>query len=407
MNARYVWIWLPEDRAPTLCGRLFWDGARAQFAYVRSYPENRKAISLHPDWPLDEPAGHKHGPADDDALPPVFVEVAPGAWGEYAIRKLGGRSLSAFEYLIHPAADRVGAFEFSEKPMEPPEVIAPLGEQQISQLRAVISALESERGLPEQLRLVWRHGTTVGGRWPKASLVDRNGVHWLLKFGSRVHHREHQPRVEALGLSLAKACGIAVPEFRLEQNDVQPMLWVRRFDRLDDGKRRHMISVRTLMALSERDALDRGSYPVVGAALRRLARVPGDAAAWFDRMILNIVIGNTDDHPLNHLFFWDGERLSLAPAFDVEPQIEEVLQHSMRIGPEGGRGTIGNALAGCAEYGLTRDEAEDRVRRIARCVEKHWRGLADLHGLRPEQMRGLERSAILGRETGASRYLAA
>lgn len=404
MNARYVWIWLPGAGAPTLCGRLFWDGARAQFAYVRSYIANEKAISVHPDWPLDEPAGHKHGPVDDDALPPVFVDVAPGAWGEYAIRKLGGRSLSAFEYLIHPAADRVGAFEFSEKPDDPPEAGSPFGEQEIHQLRAVISALEDEKALPEQLRLVWRHGTTVGGRWPKAGVVDGKGVHWLLKFGSRLHHKEHQPRIEALGIALAKECGVAVPEFRLEQSESQPMLWVRRFDRLDNGKRRHMISVRSLLALSERDALDRASYPVVGAALRRLARDAGDAAAWFDRMIVNIAIGNTDDHPLNHLFFWDGDRLSLAPAFDVEPQIDEVLQHSMRIGPEGARGTIENALAGCAEYGLTRSEGEDRVMRIVRIVRKRWRAFADAYGLRSEQITGLERSAILGKDTGASRY---
>jgi serine/threonine-protein kinase HipA len=123
-------------------------------------------------------------------------------------------------------------------------------------------------------------------------------------------------------------------------------------------------------------------------------------------MILNIAIGNTDDHPLNHLFFWDGSRLSLAPAFDVEPQIEEVLQHSMRIGPEGGRGTIDNALAVCGEYGLTREEAQDRIQDIVRCVAKHWRGLSDEYGLLPEQVRGLESAAILGRETGAARYLA-
>lgn len=404
MNAPYVWIWLPQARLPILCGRLFWDGAQAQFAYVTSYLKNDRAISIHPDWPLHEPRGNKHGPAEDDALPAVFIDVAPGAWGEYAIRKLGGRSLNAFEYLLHPAADRIGALEFSETPDAPPDLPQPLGEQQLDQLRAVISALEGDKALPEQLRLVWRHGTTVGGRWPKAGMVDKEGVHWLLKFGSRLHHEEHRPRIEALGLSLARECGIEVPEFRLEHNEVQPFLRVRRFDRPGGGMRRHMVSVRSLMTLSERDALDRASYPEIGAVLRRLARDPDDAARWFDRMILNIVIGNTDDHPFNHLFFWDGERLSLAPAFDVEPQVEQVLQHSMRIGPEGGRGTIENALVLCGEYGLTRSEAGDRVKHIVKSVGKHWRGLAEIHSLRPEQIRGLERSAILGKETGASRY---
>lgn len=407
MNSPYVWIWLPQAKSPTLCGRLFWDGSQAQFAYVASYLRNDKAISVHPDWPLHVPQGNKHGPAEDDALPPVFIDVAPGAWGEYAIKKIGGRTLNAFEYLLYPAADRIGAFEFSEAPDATPDLPKPLGELQLNQLRSVISALEADKALPEELRLVWRHGTTVGGRWPKAGIVDEGGAHWLLKFGSRLHHEEHRPRIEALGLSLAQECGIDVPEFRLEQNDVQPFLRVRRFDRLKDGCRRHMLSLRSLMTLSEREALNRASYPEIGATLRRLARDPEDPARWFDRMILNIAIGNTDDHPFNHLFFWDGQRLSLAPAFDVEPQIEQVLQHSMRIGPEGGRGTFDNALAGCAEYGLRKGEAEARIDRIVRCVAEHWRRFADMHGLRPEQIAGLERAAILGKETGASRYLTA
>lgn len=404
MSARYVWAWLPGASAPTLCGQLAWDGAQARFGYVRSYLDNADAISIHPDWPLGEPFGTRHGPADDDALPPVFVDVAPGAWGEYTIRKLGGRALDAFEYLVHPAADRVGAFEFSESHGQLPAAPAPLDEAQLEQLRAVINALDGDAALPAALRLVWRHGTTVGGRWPKAGVVDAAGAHWLLKFGSRLHHKEHQPRLEALGLSLAQACGIDVPEFHLEQNEVQPFLRVRRFDRAAGGARRHVLSVRSLLALSERASLDRGSYPQVGGLLRRLARDPQAAAAWFDRMILNIVIGNTDDHPLNHLFFWDGDRLDLAPAFDVEPQVEQGLQHSMRIGPEGGRGTLANALAACGEYGLVKGEAEDRIRGIVQSVSRRWRELAAGYRLRPDQLRALEAGTILGPDTGASRY---
>lgn len=404
MNAPYVWIWLPGQASPTLCGRLFWKDARAQFAYVSSYRANRSAISLHPDWPLDEPAGYKHGPSEDDALPPVFIDVAPGAWGEYALKKFLGKTLNAFEYLIHPAADRVGAFEFSDTPNAPPEPLPPLREDQLDELRAAITALDSDKELPEELRLVWRHGTSVGGRWPKACVVDAKGDHWLLKFGSRLHRKEHQPRVEALGMALAEACGIEVPPHRLEHNEVQPFLWVKRFDRLQGGQRRHMISVRSLAELSERAALDRASYPEIAGLLRRLAHDAADAAKWFDRMIVNIVIGNTDDHPLNHLFFWDGAHLSLAPAFDVEPQPGEALQHSMRIGPQGARGTLENALAGCGEFGLTRQEAEVRISAIVKTVAARWRALAADFRLSDAQVRDLQQSVILSRESGAARY---
>lgn len=77
-----------------------------------------------------------------------------------------------------------------------------------------------------------------------------------------------------------------------------------------------ILSVRTLQGLSERQMLSAASYPGVARLLRQSA----DAAArWFDRMVFNIVLGNTDDHALNHLFGWDGRRLKLMLVFDLDP----------------------------------------------------------------------------------------
>lgn len=403
--ASYVWIWLEGQSQPVVCGRISWDGARAQFAYVRSYPALPGAISLHPDWRLNEPFGQRHGPAEDDALPPVFIDVAPGAWGEYALRKILGKSLTAYEYLTFPSADRVGALEFTDRPNAPPKPPDPLPEAEIKKLRKVIEALDTDKELPDELRLVWKHGTSVGGRWPKASVVDQKGNHWLLKFGSRLLRKEQQPRFEALGMGLARACRIEVPEIQLEQHKRQPILWVKRFDRAPGGIRRHMISLRSFAELSERTALNRASYPAIGAALRRLSADPAAAVQWFDRMILNIAIGNTDDHALNHLFFWNGRHLSLAPAFDVEPQVENPFQHSMRVGPEGFAGTFQNALAGCGEFGLTKDEAEPRIEKIVRTVAAHWRAMAADCGLDAAQVKDLRQSAILLKGTGAASYV--
>src|SRR3546814_2737221 len=40
----------------------------------------------------------------------------------------------------------------------------------------------------------------------------------------------------------------------------------------------------------------------------------------FARIVFNILCGNTDDHARNHAAFWDGERLTLTPAYDICPQ---------------------------------------------------------------------------------------
>src|SRR5690606_22480261 len=37
-------------------------------------------------------------------------------------------------------------------------------------------------------------------------------------------------------------------------------------------------------------------------------------------LVFNILCGNTDDHARNHAAFWDGETLSLTPAYDLCPQ---------------------------------------------------------------------------------------
>ena len=40
----------------------------------------------------------------------------------------------------------------------------------------------------------------------------------------------------------------------------------------------------------------------------------------FGRIVFNILSGNTDDQARNHAAFWDGEALSLTPAYDICPQ---------------------------------------------------------------------------------------
>jgi serine/threonine-protein kinase HipA len=40
----------------------------------------------------------------------------------------------------------------------------------------------------------------------------------------------------------------------------------------------------------------------------------------FARIVFNVCINNTDDHPRNHAAFWDGAQLTLSPAYDLGPQ---------------------------------------------------------------------------------------
>lgn len=42
----------------------------------------------------------------------------------------------------------------------------------------------------------------------------------------------------------------------------------------------------------------------------------------FERIVFNVAIGNIDHHARNHATFWDGQELTLSPAYDLCPQFQ-------------------------------------------------------------------------------------
>lgn len=362
IEERYLWIWPPGASRPTLCGHLRWDGRAASFAYVRSYLGSPDAISVAPAWPLDTEFGERLFPPEDDPLPGFVADVAPGHWGEYVLEKIRGRPLSAFEALEGGRRDRTGALELGVRPDQPPEVVV-----STASLEEIAEAIDRlDRGLPVDPHhlLILRHGPSLGGRRPKAT-VTRGGRSWVAKFVSARDLDELQPRREAFGLALARAVGIDVPEFEIVEVRGKPVLLVARFDRSGES-RRHVVSARTLQNLSERQLLSGASYPAVASILRSLSDRDDAAIRWFDRMIFNIVLGNTDDHALNHLFGWDGRELTLMPAFDLEQQADTgaLRSQEMIVGREGKRSTLDNALSSAADFGLRPAPAKARIRAI-------------------------------------------
>lgn len=379
-TGRYVWIWLPGQSHPTLCGHLQWDGRAASFAYVRSYHERPEAIPVTPHWPLSTALGDRCFPAEDDALPGFIDDVAPGRWGEYLLEKLNGRRLSAFDALLAGQEHRCGALEFSEGHERAP---ASAGDQvALAVLAEAINHLDQGRPVDPEILLVFRHGPSLGGRRPKAT-VWHEGRLWVAKFVSVRDPDSLQPRREAFGLALARRAGVVVPDFCLIELQDKPVLLVERFDREGDGQRRHLISARTLQGLSERQALSVASYPAVADLLRRQARDDGAAIQWFERMVFNLALGNTDDHVLNHLFGWDGQHLSLLPAFDLEqqPDIGALRSQEMIVGLEGKRATFANALSACLRFGLRPATARERLHALLDRCRQHCEAAFDEAGL--------------------------
>jgi serine/threonine-protein kinase HipA len=120
-------------------------------------------------------------------------------------------------------------------------------------------------------------------------------------------------------MELARRCGLKTATVELIEVIGKQVLLVERFDRPGGGTRLAMVSALTVLGLDEMGARH-ASYADLADQIR--ARFTSPAATLrelFARMTFNILIGNTDDHARNHAAFWDGEELTLTPAYDVCP----------------------------------------------------------------------------------------
>lgn len=353
------------------------------FAYGRLYAARADALSLSPDYPLDAALrGELLEPLPGDHLPLPFDDVAPGRWGLFVMTKRLGRPPRALESLLEVGPGRLGAFGFSLSRDRAPDVgygeVLPL--TALPDLAEAVSGIEQSKDVPSRYRFALAHGPSVGGRRPKADFVDENGQLWIAKFTSGMDVLDDFPLLEAFGLAMAQRCGIAVPAFQTRRVRGGAVLLVQRFDRRPDGIRDHVLSVRSLLQVPEASLDLDGSYPAVAELLRRQGTPADIGERWFERMVFNIVLGNTDDHPLNHLFGWDGRDLRLMPAFDLEPcGGRDGGRHQMRISPDSYEGTLDNAVAAAAEFGLSARQAWACIERI-RGEFVGWRTVAQALG---------------------------
>ncbi|MHB8471231.1 MAG: HipA domain-containing protein, partial [Gaiellaceae bacterium] len=119
----------------------------------------------------------------------------------------------------------------------------------------------------------------------------------------------------------------------------------------------------------------------------------------FKRIIFNILIGNTDDHPRNHAAFWDGtsEQLTLTPAYDLTPILRRTGEASqlMAIGRDGWRLSL---LAGCIErseiYHLSEKEAREIVDTQVTAITENWLDTCEQAALSTNDRRVLAGAAI-------------
>ena len=406
----YVWVWLPGRTEPVLAGALgpaprppvrsrsSQGGGPFRFAYSTGYLARPDAVSLYaPEIPL---VPGWQVPSDDRSLAGCLRDGSPDSWGQRVItdRLFGVRGPAAADvqidgltYLLESGSNRIGALDFQASNTEyvPRRTSATLDE-----LHRAAKAFE-DGTLSADLAVALVNGTAVGGARPKVIIAGDDGREYIAKL-SMSSDVYPVVKAEAVAMSVAARVGIPVPRTEVVQSLGRDVLLVERFDRSGDGTRTMVVSALTLLGYSDFLGARWSSYPEFLDKLHQLA-APGSGGlgrALLERIILNILVGNTDDHARNHAVLWDGHHAELAPAYDVCPQLRSGREANQamdigrapsadRQGPRASnRSTV---VAAAADYGVTSREAAEMFDRQVDIIRGHWRDAADDAQLTQEQ----------------------
>jgi serine/threonine-protein kinase HipA len=382
----FVWVWLPGTTEPVVAGRLHAQGELVTFNYGKSYLEQQpEAIPLYlPELPLQS---GELPLLTGLTMPGCMRDAAPDAWGRRVIlnRKFNTGSnardeleLSELTFLLESGSDRIGAFDFQYSPT----VYEPRSRVNASLEELIESAQRVEQGIPlsPELDLALLHGSSIGGARPKA-LIEDGPTKYVAKFSSS-SDIYNVVRAEYIAMRLAALCGINTPLVSLVHASGRDVLLIRRFDRARSGsnwQRKIMVSALTILGLDEMMARY-ASYQDLAEVIRHRFTDPTTTLReLFTRIVFNILCGNTDDHARNHAAFWDGDMLTLTPAYDICPQGrsgQEATQ-AMLISGQNRMSRIATCLEAAHHFLVSGDDALAIVEAQIRCIGANWRSVCD------------------------------
>ncbi len=397
----FVWTWLPGASEPVVAGRLDADGPMHTFTHARSYRQRPDAMSLYqPELPVG-PGPLR--PVGDLTIAGCLRDAAPDAWGQRVIlaSHLGHLTtasdiseLSLLTYLLESGTDRIGALDFQDSPTE--YVPRPTSSATLEQLMGAAADIENGRLLPPALAEALTRGTSIGGARPKVLLTDQ-GRDLIAKFSSTTDIRP-VVKAEGVAMDLARRVGLNVAPVQVTEVAGKDVLLVERFDRPGGGQRRHLVSALTILGLDEFTGARYGSYADLSDHVRQSFTSPAATLReLFSRIVFNILVGNTDDHPRNHAAFVNADgSLTLSPAYDICPQPRSVPQanQAMAIGRDGQRTSqIITCLTACETYLLSSAQAQAIIDEQIEIIRTQWDEAAYA-----ARLTELDRQQLYGRE---------
>jgi len=342
----------------------------------------------------------------------LFLDSAPDRWGrmlmqrrEALIARREGRAVRTLlgsDHLLGVSDHaRMGGLRFKLDPAGPflnddPALAIPPMERLRELERASLALEDDGDDAPGDDRMRWLDlllapGSSLGGARPKASVVDERGHLWIAKFPSR-NDEVDKGAWELVAHELAIRCGITVaPARALRLKGPGHTFLARRFDRSAKGVRTHFASAMTMLGRTDGDDATTGaSYLELAEFLMRHgARTDADLHQLWKRIVLNILIGNTDDHLRNHGFLLRDGGWELAPAYDLNPE-PHGRGLSLNIDMHSNALSLGLAMEVAPYFRLSPRRAASTVRALSERVAKDRVPIAKEAGLSRREMERME-----------------
>jgi serine/threonine-protein kinase HipA len=385
-----IHVQLP-GRGPVRAGTLYAHRRQgresASFSYASSWIADADAYALDPLLPLGEGAFHTN---HRQAMFGAFSDAAPDTWGRNLIRRgerhrarsldRAERSYGEFGYLMEVRDDvrhgavrcrADGAFRAIDDDGVPHLVELP-------RLLEATGRLERDAEQDEDLRILLRGGSSLGGARPKAHVIDADGALSIAKLPSRVHDEWNVMAWERVALVLAERAGIDTPSSELCRVDGRDVLIVRRFDRRGSDRVGYVSAMTMLEAI---DGDTRSYLEIADIVTEHSSRAAHDLEELWRRVALSILISNCDDHLRNHGFLRDGPGWRLSPVFDINPNPgPEGRQLRTSIDFDGASADI-SRLVDVADYFRLGIEDARRVLGDVLAAVESWRQVAHDVGL--------------------------
>ncbi|MDO4936960.1 MAG: HipA domain-containing protein [Sutterellaceae bacterium] len=323
-NLKSLTVWSHDDVsvAPVCLGKL--DTNTFAFDYCETWSKSSEARRFNPIGALPE----------TPLAASLITDSLPDSWGRGLIKRLGLATARKNEVLFVETTDadvlagvtdsvRMGAYRFSQTgdDTNAPQTFVGVSTRALPRQGDLKTFLElaatyeaGDSMSVQTLSPLVEFGASLGGSRPKVNFVGEDGALWIAKLPS-IHDERNYGAWEYVAFSLARDCGIKVPEFGLVNKSI---FVTKRFDRTSDGKRRHYFSTRALLgAQKNREA--RSYLEILGLIERICGNRSDDIEELFRRVVFKIMISDGDDHLRNHGFLLTENGWSLAPAFDMTP----------------------------------------------------------------------------------------